>query len=107
MVREALDAFVRQDPQLAKQVLERDDSVDQFKNKIFRELVALMQTDPQAVTRAMNLILIARNLERLGDHATNIAEDVIFSSTGEDVRHAAVRRSTRGVGGSGQGEKND
>jgi len=87
MVREALDAFVRRDASLAQDVLSRDDSVDALKNQIFRELVTYMASDPATIERALNLILIARNLERLGDHATNIAEDVIFAVTGQDVRH--------------------
>lgn len=89
MVREALDAFVSQDMALAKEVLHRDDSVDALKNQIFRELLTYMMSDPKAIERGLNLILIARNLERIGDHATNIAEDVIFATSGEDVRHGA------------------
>lgn len=88
MVREALDAFVRSDLQLAQRVLGMDDAVDGLKNQIFRELITYMIGDPKAIERALNLILIARNLERLGDHATNIAEDVIFAITGRDIRHS-------------------
>jgi len=87
MVRDSLDAFVKQDAELAASVLDRDDSVDALKDQIFRELITYMMADPKTVPRAINLILIARNLERLGDHATNIAEDVIFAKTGADVRH--------------------
>jgi phosphate transport system protein len=87
MVREALDAFVKQDEDLAQDVLNRDDSVDALKNQIFRELITFMISDPRTIERALNLILIARNLERLGDHATNIAEDVIFAVSGRDIRH--------------------
>jgi len=87
MVRESLDAFVKQDLEMAQQVLDRDDSVDALKNKIFHDLVEYMSKDPTSIERALNLILIARNLERLGDHATNIAEDVIFAITGADIRH--------------------
>lgn len=93
MVREALDALVKQDPVLAQDVLNRDDAVDAFKNQIFRELITYMISDPKSIERALNLILIARNLERLGDHATNIAEDVIFAVTGRDVRHRGVKDS--------------
>jgi phosphate transport system protein len=89
MVREALDAFVSQNVDLARDVLDRDDTVDAFKNQIFRELLTYMMSDPHSIERAMNLILIARNLERVGDHATNIAEDVIFAITGDDIRHGA------------------
>ncbi|MFL5815376.1 MAG: phosphate signaling complex protein PhoU [Bdellovibrionia bacterium] len=87
MVREALDAFVTQNLELARDVLHRDDAVDAFKNQIFRELLTYMMSDPKAIERALSLILIARNLERIGDHATNIAEDVIFAITGDDIRH--------------------
>lgn len=87
MVRQSLDAFVTQNVELAREVLGRDDSVDALKNQIFRELLTYMMSDPAAIERALNLILIARNLERIGDHATNIAEDVIFAITGEDIRH--------------------
>ena len=87
MVRSCLDAFVRKDLDLAEKVLEQDDIVDGLKNEIFDELRQYMVTDSTSVSRALNLILIARNLERLGDHATNIAEDVIYALTGKDIRH--------------------
>jgi phosphate transport system protein len=96
MVRDALDALVRQDANLAEKVLDRDDGVDQLKNQIFRELISYMVSDPRSIERAINLILIARNLERVGDHATNIAEDVIFACTGADVRHGARQPATGG-----------
>ncbi len=87
MVNNSLDAFVRKDVELAQTVLERDDEVDAFKDSIFRELLTLMIADQKNVTRSLDLILIARNLERIGDHATNVAEDVIFMVLGKDVRH--------------------
>lgn len=87
MVRDALDAFVRQDNDLARKVLEKDDVVDALKDKVFQDLIAYMTKNPTKVGQALDLILIARNMERLGDHATNIAEDVIFASTGKDIRH--------------------
>lgn len=87
MSRDALDAFVRTDLKLAEDVLSRDDIVDNLKNQIFRELMTYMISDPKRIEQALSLILIARNLERVGDHATNIAEDVIFIGTGKDVRH--------------------
>ncbi len=89
MAREALDAFVRTDMALAEEVLARDDEVDNLKNQIFRELMTYMISDPKRIEQALSLILIARNLERVGDHATNIAEDVIFIGTGKDVRHGS------------------
>lgn len=94
MVRDALDAFVTQNLDLAQQVLDRDDNVDKLKNTIFKELIELMKQNPQTVDRAINLILIARNLERIGDHATNIAEDVIFAITGRDIRHGGGKPAT-------------
>lgn len=87
MVRKALDAFVQTDVAMAEQVLSSDDEVDQFKHLIFRELIGMMEQNTKIIEQALTLILIARNLERLGDHATNIAEDVIFAVTGKDVRH--------------------
>ena len=87
MVRESLDCFVREDVSLAKKILLMDDEVDKRRDEVFKKLTAYMRSNTDSVEAAMDLILVARNLERLGDHATNIAEDVIFVSTGEDVRH--------------------
>jgi phosphate transport system protein len=87
MVRESLDAFVSQNAARAREVLLRDDSVDELKNQVFRDLINHMKGKPDAIERGLDLILIARNLERIGDHATNIAEDVIYAFSGEDVRH--------------------
>ena len=87
MVRDSLDAFVHQSRELAEKVLARDDIVDSFKHKIFQELIGYMSQNSTQIEQALDLILIARNLERLGDHATNIAEDVIFAITGNDIRH--------------------
>lgn len=93
MVREALDAFVNGDIELAEKVLESDDAVDAFKSKLIGELMQKMRSDAAAIESALNLILIARNLERMADHATNIAEDVIFIRTGKDIRHGAHREA--------------
>lgn len=87
MVRDALDALVTRNPQLAQQVLQRDDTVDSTYHKIFEELLALMKQNPQNVAPALHLLLVARNLERIGDHATNIAEDVVYLVQGKDIRH--------------------
>ena len=87
MTRDALDSFVRRDPELARDVLRRDDAVDQLKDQVFRELLTYMMADPGTIQRALCLILISRNLERVADHATNIAEDVIFLVEARDVRH--------------------
>jgi phosphate transport system protein len=87
MTKDALDSFVRRDPELARDVLRRDDAVDQLKDQVFRELLTYMMADPGTIQRALCLILISRNLERVADHATNIAEDVIFLVEARDVRH--------------------
>jgi phosphate transport system protein len=87
MVKDSLDSFVREDEAQAREILLMDDQVDALKRKVFNDLTSYIQNNPNNVHAALDLILIARNLERLGDHATNIAEDVIFVSTGKDVRH--------------------
>lgn len=87
MTKDALDAFINRDVELAKDVISRDDEVDDLKNQIFRELLTYMMSDPKAIKRALELILVSRHLERIGDHATNIAEDVVFMVLGEDIRH--------------------
>ncbi len=92
MVRDSLNALVRRDSELAKTVLSRDDQVDQLRDQIFRELLSYMMGDSSVVFPAFELILVAKNLERIGDHATNIAEDVIFIVAGQDVRHHAIDR---------------
>src|SRR5881397_3306818 len=89
MLRDALDAFVRRDIQLAQRVLNEDDKLDSLKTQIFRELLTYMLQDPATIEPALELILISRHLERIGDHATNIAEDVIFIVSARDVRHHA------------------
>jgi phosphate transport system protein len=89
MVRNAIDAFVKADEALARDVCLRDDQVDSFKNKIFRDILEEIKKDVSLLEQGLNLILIARNLERIGDHATNIAEDVIFTISGEDIRHSS------------------
>jgi phosphate transport system protein len=93
MTRDSLDAFVRKDAALARSVLARDDEVDQLKDHIFRVLLTYMMADPGTIERALSLILISRNLERIADHATNIAEDVIFVVEAKDVRHHHEERS--------------
>jgi phosphate transport system protein len=86
MLREALDAFVRGDVALARRVLGEDDEVDSLRDDVFRTMITYMMEDPQTISRAMSLILIARNLERVADHATNIAEEVIFMVEAREVR---------------------
>jgi phosphate transport system protein len=90
MLRDALDAFVRRDQRLAESVLAADDELDALKTQIFRELLTFMLANPATIEPALDLILISRHLERTGDHATNIAEDVIFMVSARDVRHHAA-----------------
>lgn len=87
MLRDALDAYVRRDTGLAQKVLDSDDQLDGLKTDVFRELLTFMLRDQTTVEPALDLILISRHLERIGDHATNIAEDVIFMVSALDVRH--------------------
>jgi len=95
MTRDALDAFVKKDPALARDVLRRDDEVDNLKDQVFRELLTYMMADPGTIQRALSLILISRNIERIADHATNIAEDVIFLVEAKDVRHHHLEAETK------------
>jgi len=87
MVRKSLDAFVRREPELARSVLLSDDTVDRLRDSIHSELISFMQEDPESIPQALDLILVARHLERIADHATNIAEDTLFLVKGVDVRH--------------------
>ena len=91
MVRQSLDAFVQRDAELATEVCKGDDTVDGLYKQIFRELLTYMIEDPRTVSRALHLLLVSRNLERIADHATNIAEDVIYHVEGRDVRHSLGR----------------
>ena len=87
MLRDALDAYVKRDTRLAHDVLNEDDRLDSLKTQVFRDLLTYMLKDQGTVEPALDLILISRHLERIGDHATNIAEDVIFMVSALDVRH--------------------
>lgn len=88
MLLKSLDAFVKVDADLAQTIVPADDEVDALRDKIYSDLVAYMQQDPGSVPTAVDLIFVARNLERIADHATNIAEDVIFLAKGVDFRRA-------------------
>jgi phosphate transport system protein len=92
MVGKSLDAFVRKDAELAHTVLASDDAVDDLRDTVYQELIRTMQEDPSTTPQCVNLMFVARNLERIADHATNIAEDVLFLVQGVDVRHHAERR---------------
>jgi len=87
MVHKALDSLVSGNVVSAKKVCERDDEVDHLNDQIFRELISFMLEDKANITRSMDLILVARHLERIADHATNVAEDVIYLVEGRDIRH--------------------
>ncbi|RPJ09074.1 MAG: phosphate signaling complex protein PhoU [Spirochaetaceae bacterium] len=87
MVRDSLDAFVKKDIRLAEAVLASDDEVDSSKDDITRKLTDCMKGNPESISHSLEILLIARNLERIGDHATNIAEDVIYMVKGKDIRH--------------------
>ncbi|MCC6276621.1 MAG: phosphate signaling complex protein PhoU [Oligoflexia bacterium] len=95
MVGLALDAFTQKSTEIAQTVVKKDDEVDNLKNKIFHQVLDYLKTHEKEVEQGLNVILIARNLERIGDHATHIAEEVIFALTGADIRHpqsAGVKR---------------
>jgi phosphate transport system protein len=87
MLHDALDSFVKRDTALARTVLKCDDELDALKTQVFRELLTFMLQDPSTIEPALDLILVSRHLERIGDHATNVAEDVIFMVSAQDVRH--------------------
>jgi len=87
MIRESLDAFVRDDTDLALKVCKDDDEVDQLNAQIFRETITFMIADPQTIARATKVGSVSKYLERIADHATNIAEMVIFMVKGKSIRH--------------------
>ncbi len=88
MLRRSLDAFVREDAELALDVCRSDDEVDQLNSQIFRELLSFMIEDPRAIGRSMRILFVSKYLERIADHATNIAEMVVFMVKGKSIRHA-------------------
>jgi phosphate transport system protein len=92
MVRKALDAFVTRDADLARSVLASDDAVDSLRTACYHELISYMEQDPHNIQEALSLLSVTRNLERIADHSTNIAEDVMFLVKGVDVRHHAEAR---------------
>jgi len=92
MVRDSINAFISRDEALARDVCLRDDEVDALDDQIFRELLTFMMEDPHTVRRAVDLILVSRNLERMADHATNIGEDVIYMVKGKTIKHHIEKR---------------
>jgi phosphate transport system protein len=97
MVHNVLDAFAARDPEKARQVRDRDVAVDDFYNSIFRALLTHMMENPHNITPATHLLFVARNLERIGDHATNVAEMVYFAATGEHLGDRAKGADTTGI----------
>jgi phosphate transport system protein len=97
MLHEALDAFVRDDGVTARRICRRDDEVDELNRQLFRELLTYMIEDPTTITRALELILVARNLERVADMATNVAEEVVFIAEARVIKHNA-EEAARGEG---------
>lgn len=95
MVKDSLDAFVNRDSKLARSVCERDDKVDNLNDRILRELLTYMLQDPKTIERAVDLILVGRNLERIADHATNICEDVIYIVDGKTIKHHIEEREIK------------
>ena len=87
MVHQSLDAFVKEDAELALSVCASDDPLDKLHAQLFRELLSFMVEDPTTISRAMRLLFVSKALERIGDHATNIAEMVIFMVRGRSIRH--------------------
>ena len=92
MVKDSLDAFVNRDTNLARDVCERDDEVDDLNDQILRELLTYMMQDPKTIPRAVDLILVGRHLERIADLATNICEDVIYLVDGKTIKHHIEER---------------
>jgi phosphate transport system protein len=90
MLKDALDAFVHRNITVAQAVLDADDELDGLTSQVFRKLLTYMLRDPSTVEPAIDLLLVSRHLERIGDHATNIAEDVIFMVSARDVRHPGI-----------------
>lgn len=93
MVRKSLDSFVNRDPELARSVLASDDAVDNMRTASYHELISFMEVNPQQIPQALYLLSVIRNLERIADHATNVAEDVLFLVKGIDVRHHNEERA--------------
>ncbi len=99
MVRDVLNAFINGDDQLARDVCERDDQMDKLNQQVFRELLTYMMEDPATISRAVDLILVGRHLERIADHATNIGEDVIYMVRGKTIKHHVEEGRATGLKG--------
>jgi len=99
MVRDAISAFIHGDDELARNVCERDDKVDQLNDQVFRELLTYMMQDPGTIPRAVDLILVGRHLERIADHATNIGEEVFYMVRGKTIKHHVEEGRATGLKG--------
>jgi phosphate transport system protein len=95
MLRDSLTAFVQADGALGREVCRADDEVDAIHNSVFRVLVTHMMEDPRTITPSLELLLVSRNLERVGDLATNIAEDAVFLAEGKQIKHHFEERNDR------------
>jgi phosphate transport system protein len=95
MLHDVLDAFVRLDTETAARIVRQDEEIDQHFNAIVRQLVTYMMEDPRTISTALDIIFIAKSIERIGDHATNLAENVIYVVRGRDVRHIGVEALER------------
>jgi phosphate transport system protein len=95
MVRNSVTAMVNRDVAMAEAVLHEEEKVDAFRDQVFRILLTHMMADPRTIAQCLSLILIGRNLERIGDHATNIAEEVIYWRNGRDIRHQHAQKRLR------------
>jgi len=95
MLKQSLDAFVNADAQLARQIILRDGEVDALNKQVHRELASFMAEDPHTITRCLHLMVVSKSLERIADHATNVAEDIVFWLEGHDIRHSL--KNTRGA----------
>ncbi len=93
MVKDSLDAFMRDDTMLAQEVIERDDEVDRLNYQIYRELLSYMAEDPQTIQRATRILFVSKYLERIADHATNIAEMVVYMVKGSTIRHMEKKKA--------------
>jgi len=90
MLKDGLDAFVNRDPAKARAVIPRDSDVDALNKEFHRELTGYMAKDPATITRCLNLMVVAKSLERIADHATNVAEEVVYLYEGNDIRHSGI-----------------
>ncbi len=100
MLKEALDSFVTRDPARARAVIPRDKEVDSLNKQLHRELASYMIETPPTITRCLNLMVISKSLERIADHATNIAEEIVYLYEGRDIRHSGKGKARPLNGGS-------